>query len=110
MPPASPRCWKFCEVYGLSACQNVIFIYFFDSKISTTLLERVQSLLSIRARNARWMNCKLVLIQRSQFFHNRRFFSSHAKLRSTTQSFGMTLKVCNSLRFTVCDLHYDVLT
>ena len=56
------------------------------------------------------MNCKLVLIQRSQFFHNRRFFYSHAKLRSTTQRFGMTLKVCNSLRFAICDLHCDVLT
>jgi hypothetical protein len=63
--------------------------------------ERVQSLLSSRARNARWMNCRLVLIQRSQFFHRRRFFSSQAKLRSTIQRFGMTLKVCSSVRFAI---------
>ena len=31
------------------------------------------------------MNCRLVLSSRSQFFHNRLFFSSQAKLRSTTQ-------------------------
>lgn len=36
------------------------------------------------------MNCKLVLSQRSQFFHNRRFFSSHAKLRSTIERLGIT--------------------
>lgn len=65
-------------------------------------LERVQSLLSRSAKNARWINCKLVLSQRSQFFHNRRFFSSQAKLRSTIQRLGMTLKVCNSLRFAIC--------
>ena len=35
------------------------------------LLERVQSLLSRRTRKARWTNCKLVLSQRSQFFHSR---------------------------------------
>ncbi len=34
------------------------------------------------------MNCKLVLSQRSQFFHSRRFFSSHAKLRSTIQRYA----------------------
>ena len=32
------------------------------------------------------MNCKLVLSLRSQFFHNRRFFSSQAKLRSTVHA------------------------
>ncbi len=32
------------------------------------------------------MNCRLVLSFLSQFFHSRRFFSSHAKLRSTTPS------------------------
>ena len=30
-----------------------------------------------------YTNCKLVLSSRSQFFHNRLFFSSQAKLRST---------------------------
>ena len=59
--------------------------------------ERVYDLLSIRARNARCTNCKLVLSQRSQFFHSRLFFSSQAKLRSTTQRLGMTLKLCKSL-------------
>jgi hypothetical protein len=43
------------------------------------------------------MNCKLVLSLRSQFFHNRLFFSSQAKLRSTIQRLGITLKVCSSL-------------
>lgn len=36
-------------------------------------------------------NCKLVFNHLSQFFHNLRLFSSHAKLRSTTQRFGITL-------------------
>ncbi len=53
------------------------------------------------------MNCKLVLSHRSQFFHSRRFFSSQAKLRSTTQRFGMTLKVGNSLRFAICTVTCD---
>jgi len=48
------------------------------------------------------MNCKLVLSLRSQFFHSRLFFSSQAKLRSTTQRLGMTLKVCSSLRLAIC--------
>ncbi|OLG62416.1 hypothetical protein BXO439_18695, partial [Xanthomonas oryzae pv. oryzae] len=56
-------------------------------------LEPVHDLLSSSARNARWMNCKLVLGLRSQFFHSLRFFSSQAKLRSTLQRLGMTLKV-----------------
>lgn len=63
--------------------------------------ERVQSLLHSNARNARWKNCKLVLRQRSQLFRSRRFFSRQAKLRSTTQRFGMTLKVCSSLRLAI---------
>lgn len=71
-------------------------------ELTEAALERVQSLLSRRAKNAKWMNCKLVLSQRSQFFQSRRFFSSHAKLRSTTQRLGITLKVCNSLRFAIC--------
>lgn len=70
--------------------------------MASTLQEPVQSLLSSRARNAGWMSCKLILSQRSQFFHSHRLFSSHAKLRSTTQRFGMTLKVCNSLRLAIC--------
>ncbi len=31
-------------------------------------------------------------ISRSQFFHNRRFFSNHEKVRSTTHLFGRTAK------------------
>ena len=30
--------------------------------------------MSSRAKNARWMNCKLVFSNLSQFFHNRLFF------------------------------------
>jgi hypothetical protein len=44
------------------------------------------------------MNCRLVLSLRSQFFHNRLFFSNQPKLRSTTQRWGMTANVCSSLR------------
>ena len=65
-------------------------------------LEPVQNLLSNRARNVRWRNCKLVLSSLSQFFHSRLFFSSHAKLRSTTQRWGITLNVCSSLRLAIC--------
>lgn len=61
-------------------------------------LERVYDLLSRRAKNARCTNCRLVLSSRSQFFHSRLFLSSPAKLRSTIQRLGMTLKVCSSLR------------
>lgn len=39
------------------------------------------------------MNCKLVLSNLSQFFHSLRLFSNQAKLRSTIQRLGMTLKV-----------------
>ena len=60
--------------------------------------ESVQSLLSNKARKARRMNYKLVFSSRSQFFHSRLFFSSQAKLRSTTQRLGITLKVCSLLR------------
>lgn len=45
------------------------------------------------------MNCKLVLSLRSQFFHSLRHLSSQAKERSTIHRFGMTTKVCSSLRF-----------
>ena len=60
------------------------------ASIADVVLERVHDLLSSRARNAKWMNCKLVLRCRSQFFHKRLFLSSQAKLRSTTQRLGMT--------------------
>jgi hypothetical protein len=50
------------------------------------------------------MNCKLGLSSLSQFFHIRLFFSNHAKLRSTTQRWGITLKVCGSLRSAICTL------
>jgi len=53
------------------------------------------------------MNCKLVLSSRSQFFHKRLFFSSQAKLRSTTQRLGMTLKVCSSLRLAICTVTFS---
>jgi hypothetical protein len=49
------------------------------------------------------MNCKRVLSQRSQFFHNRLFLSNHAKRRSTIQRLGITWKVCNgSVAITRC--------
>jgi len=44
----------------------------------------------------------LVLSNRSQFFHKRLFLSCQAKLRSTIQRFGVTLKVCSSLRLATC--------
>lgn len=65
-------------------------------------LEHVHNLLSTNPRKARWMNCRLVLSFRSQFFHNLRFFSSQAKLRSTTQRLGITANLCNSLRWAIC--------
>ncbi len=39
---------------------------------------------------------------RLRFFHSRRFFSSQAKLHSTTQRLGITVEVCNSLRLAIC--------
>jgi len=48
---------------------------------------------------------RLVLIVRSQFFHNLRHFSSQAKERSTTHLLGITLKVCSSLRFATSTTH-----
>jgi hypothetical protein len=50
------------------------------------------------------MNCRLVLICRSQFFQSRWHFSSQAKERSTTQRFGITAKVGNSLHRATCTL------
>ena len=48
-------------------------------------LEAVHDLLSSSTRKAKWMNCKLVLSFRSQFFHRRRCFSIQENERSTTQ-------------------------
>ena len=67
---------------------------------AATFLEPVQNLLSNRAKNAKWTNCKLVFSNLSQFFHNRLFFSHHAKLSYTTQRWGITLNVCSSLLIT----------
>ncbi len=50
--------------------------------------EPVYDLLSSRTRKARRTNCKLGLSFRSQFFHSRRRFSSHAKERSTAHRLG----------------------
>lgn len=61
-------------------------------------LEPVYDLRNSRTKNARWMNCRLVLSLRSQFFHNLRHFSSQANERSTTQRLGITAKRCSSLR------------
>ena len=69
---------------------------------SALFSEPVQDLLSSSAKNARWTNCKLVFSNLSQFFHNRLFFSNQAKLRSTTQRWGITLNVCSSLRLAIC--------
>ena len=48
------------------------------------------------------MNGKLEWSRRLQFFHNLRFFSSQAKLRSTIQRLGIALKVCNWLFLAIC--------
>lgn len=47
------------------------------------------------------MNCSLVLSLRSQFFQRRRHLSIQANDRSTTQRWGMTAKVCDSLRLAI---------
>jgi hypothetical protein len=70
-------------------------------KTTVALLEPVHDLLSKSTRKARWMNCRLVLSLRSQFFHKRRHFSIHANDRSTTQRWGITAKVCSSLRLAI---------
>ena len=57
-------------------------------KQEASMSEAVYDLRSSKPKKAKCTNCKLVFISRSQFFHNRRFFSSHAKLRSTTQRLG----------------------
>ncbi len=67
-------------------------------------LEPVHNFRSNSVKNARWTNCRLVLILRSQFFHKRRHFSSQPKERSTTQRWGNTAKVCSSVRLTTCTL------
>lgn len=48
------------------------------------------------------MNCRLVLSLHSHLCDCRRFLSSQAKLRSTTQRLGMTLKVCGSRHLAIC--------
>ena len=64
------------------------------------ILEPVQNLFSNRATNASTIMERLVASFLSQFFHNRRHFSSQANDRSTTHRFGSTTKVCNSFLFT----------
>ena len=44
----------------------------------------------MRTKNAKCTNCRPALGSRPQFFHSRRFFCSHAKLRSTSQRWGAT--------------------
>jgi hypothetical protein len=63
-------------------------------------LEPVQHLLSSSEINARTVICSVLCIFRSQFFHSRRYFSSHPNVRSTTHRFGSTANLCGSLRFT----------
>ena len=65
-------------------------------------LEAVHDLLSSIVKNAKCMNCRLVLSRRSAFFHRRRDCSIQAKERSTIQPCGMTAKVCSSLRLATC--------
>ena len=69
------------------------------------VLEPVQNLFKNNAVNANITIFILVLIFLSQFFHNLRHFSSHAKDRSTTHLFGIILKVCNSLRLAISTEH-----
>ncbi len=52
--------------------------------------EHVHDLLNRIAKKAKWMNCRLVLSHRPQFFRERRVFSSQAMLRSTTHRLGIT--------------------
>jgi len=53
-------------------------------------------------KSARWINYRLVLSLRSQFFHNRPHFSGHEKVLSSIRRLGMTAKVCSSLLLTIC--------
>ena len=55
-------------------------------------------------KNTRWTNCKLELSFLSQFFHNRRHFSSHRKDLSTTHSLGKTTNACSSAGHAVASL------
>ena len=83
------RCWSHNWVLEVDISK------FFDNvrhDLVIKALEPVQNLLSKRVRKARLINCKLVLSFRSQFFHSLRHFSSHAKERSATQRFGITMK------------------
>ena len=61
-------------------------------------LEPVQSLFKSNTKKASTTICKLVLIFLSQFFHNHRHFSNQPNDLSTTQRFGITANLCNSLR------------
>ncbi len=61
-------------------------------------LEPVQNLLIANTKKANTTICKLVFIFLSQFFHSRRHFSIQPNERSTTQRFGITANLCNSLR------------
>lgn len=54
-----------------------------------------------------WMNCRLVWSPRSQFFHSLRCFSSHAKLRSTTQRLGRTMMNHLALSHGLHDTHWS---
>ena len=65
-------------------------------------LEPVQYLRNSKAKKAKLTNCRLVLSRRSVFFQSLRHFSNQAKDRSTTQRWGMTAKVCSSLRLATC--------
>lgn len=64
-------------------------------------LEPNYDLRSNTPRKTRKIICKLVWRRRSQFFQSRRFFLSQAKLRSTTQRWEMTAKMCSSCRFAI---------
>src|SRR2546430_3135557 len=63
-------------------------------------LEPVQNLFSNKTRNASTTMERLVVSFLSQFFHNRRHFSSQENDRSTTHHFGSTTKVWSSFLFT----------
>src|SRR6059058_2595364 len=64
------------------------------------VLEPVQNLFSNKTRNASTTMERLVVSFLSQFFHNRRHFSSQENDRSTTPRFGSTTKVWSSFLFT----------
>ena len=69
------------------------------------VLEPVQNLFKIKTTKARTAMCRLEFNFLSQFFHNLRHFSSHAKDLSTTHLLGRTLKVCSSLLLATVTSH-----